>query len=202
MAPPVEEWGGIAYALGGLDASLSPAWEIVPLIKAAVEHKGVAFIDVPVGCSLAPHDGGRRGDEDIEEEEEDLADGAVVNILDQKVANLNPDFFSYSCGKVALTGATAMLAQALAPRIRVNAISPGLSLPSLDQSDEEFGAVASQNLLRRPMDVRAIADAVAFLLTARGVRGQNIFVDNGQRFLTRDSDVMFDTRRGKEEHHD
>ena len=128
--------------------------------------------------------------------QDDLAAGAVVNILDQKIANLNPDFFSYSCGKIALAGATAMLAQALGPRIRVNAVSPGLSLPSLDQSEAEFRAVASENLLRRPVEVSAIAEAVDFLLTARGIHGQNIFVDNGQHFLPRDSDVMFETRRG------
>ncbi|MDB5704122.1 MAG: hypothetical protein JWN66_1238 [Sphingomonas bacterium] len=127
--------------------------------------------------------------------QDDLAAGAVVNILDQKVANLNPDFFSYSCGKVALGGATAMLAQALGPRIRVNAVSPGLSLPSLDQSEAEFRAVASENLLRRPVEVARIAEAVDFLLTARGIRGQNVFVDNGQHFLPRDSDVMFETRK-------
>ncbi len=124
----------------------------------------------------------------------DLADGAVVNILDQKVVNLNPDFFSYSCSKVALAGATAMLAQALGPRIRVNAVSPGLSLPSLDQTETEFAAVASRNLLQRPVDTGAIARAVDFLLTARGVTGQNIFVDNGQHFLPRNGDVMFETR--------
>lgn len=127
--------------------------------------------------------------------QQDLVAGAVVNILDQKVANLNPDFFSYSCGKIALAGATAMLAQALGPRIRVNAVSPGLSLPSLDQSDAEFMAVASENLLRRPVDVTAIAEAVEFLLAAGGIQGQNLFVDNGQHFLMRDSDVMFETRR-------
>lgn len=128
--------------------------------------------------------------------QDDLVAGAVVNILDQKIANLNPDFFSYSCGKIALAGATAMLAQALGPRIRVNAVSPGLSLPSLDQNEAEFRAVASENLLRRPVEVSAIAEAVDFLLTARGIHGQNIFVDNGQHFLPRDSDVMFETRRG------
>ncbi|WEK01689.1 MAG: SDR family oxidoreductase [Candidatus Sphingomonas phytovorans] len=133
--------------------------------------------------------------------QEDLAAGAVVNILDQKLANPNPDFFSYSCGKIALGGATAMLAQALGPRIRVNAVSPGLSLPSLDQSDAEFRAVASENLLRRPVDVASIAEAVEFLLTARGIHGQNIFVDNGQHFLPRDGDVMFETRRAPEPVH-
>ncbi|MEO9131814.1 MAG: SDR family oxidoreductase [Sphingomonas sp.] len=125
----------------------------------------------------------------------DLAAGAVVNILDQKVANLNPDFFSYSCGKVALAGATAMLAQALGPRIRVNAVSPGLSLPSLDQSEAEFHEVAGENLMRRPVEVGAIAEAVDFLLMAQGIQGQNVFVDNGQHFLPRDSDVMFEPRQ-------
>ena len=128
--------------------------------------------------------------------QDDVSDGAVVNLLDQKVANLNPDFFSYTCGKIALEGATRMLAQALGPRIRVNAVSPGLTLPSGDQSDEEFAAVASDNLLRRPVGAEAVADAVAWLLTAKGVTGQNIFVDCGQRFLARDGDVMFEGRHG------
>jgi NAD(P)-dependent dehydrogenase (short-subunit alcohol dehydrogenase family) len=128
--------------------------------------------------------------------QDDVSDGAVVNLLDQKVANLNPDFFSYSCGKIALEGATTMLAQALRPRIRVNAVSPGLTLPSGAQSDVEFAAVASENLLRRPVGAEAGADAGAWLLAARGVTGQNIFVDCGQRFLARDGDVMFEARHG------
>ncbi|WP_375381417.1 SDR family oxidoreductase [uncultured Sphingomonas sp.] len=121
----------------------------------------------------------------------ELEDGAVVNILDQKVANLNPDFLSYTLTKVALEGATTMLAQAFAPRLRVNAVSPGLTLPSGDQTPDEFAAVASENLLRRPVPVDEIGRAVAFLLTCPAITGQNLFVDNGQRFLPRDGDVMF-----------
>ena len=128
--------------------------------------------------------------------QDDLADGAVVNILDQKLANPNPDFFSYSCAKFALGGATTMLAQALGPRIRVNAVSPGLSLPSADQTEAEFAEAASKNLLRRPVDPHGIARAVAYLLDARGVRGQNVFVDCGQHFLPRTRDVMFESRIG------
>ncbi|BCA61946.1 short-chain dehydrogenase [Sphingomonas sp. HMP9] len=128
--------------------------------------------------------------------QDDVTKGAVVNVLDQKVANLNPDFFSYSCGKIALEGATTMLAQALGPRIAVNAVSPGLTLPSGDQSEADFAAVASDNLLKRPVGAEAVADAVAWLLTAQGVTGQNLFVDCGQRFLTRDGDVMFEGRHG------
>jgi NAD(P)-dependent dehydrogenase (short-subunit alcohol dehydrogenase family) len=120
--------------------------------------------------------------------------GAVVNLLDQKLANLNPDFFSYTCSKVALEGATTMLAQALTPRVRVNAVSPGLSLPSLDQSAAEFDAVARENLLRRPVALDDIAATVAHLLVTPSITGQNIFVDCGQRFLARDGDVMFRDR--------
>jgi len=123
-----------------------------------------------------------------------LVDGVVVNLLDQKVANLNPDFFSYTCTKVALTGATEMLARALAPAIRVNAVAPGLTLPSGGQSEAEFEKVACENLLRRPVDIEEIGLAVELLLTARSVTGQTLFVDCGQRFLQRDGDVMFETR--------
>ncbi|SDA29023.1 SDR family oxidoreductase [Sphingomonas sp. NFR15] len=123
-----------------------------------------------------------------------LVDGAVVNVLDQKIANLNPDFFSYSLSKTALDSATVMLAQALAPRVRVNAVSPGLTLTSHDQSPQEFQAVARDNLLRRPVPVEDIAGTVAWLLDCSSITGQNVFVDCGQRFITRDSDVMFATR--------
>lgn len=119
-------------------------------------------------------------------------EAAVVNILDQKVGNLNPDFFSYTCTKVALEGATTMLAQAFAPRVRVNAVSPGLTLKSGEQSDAEFDRVARANLLERPVGAEAIADAVVYLLGAKSVTGQNLFVDCGQRFLKRDGDVMFE----------
>ncbi len=128
--------------------------------------------------------------------QDDLAEGAVVNLLDQKLANPNPDFFSYSCAKTALGGATTMLAQALGPRIRVNAVSPGIALPSGGQSEAEYRAVASDNLLRRPIAVDDIARAVAWLLSARGVAGQNLFVDCGQRFVPSARDVMFAVAHG------
>jgi NAD(P)-dependent dehydrogenase (short-subunit alcohol dehydrogenase family) len=125
-----------------------------------------------------------------------LERGVVVNVLDQKVGNLNPDFFSYTLSKVALAGATEMLARALAPRVRVNAVSPGLTLPSGDQSAAEFERAGSKNLLRRPVGAEAVADAVAYLVAAESVTGQNLFVDCGQRFLARDGDVMFEDRDG------
>jgi NAD(P)-dependent dehydrogenase (short-subunit alcohol dehydrogenase family) len=127
--------------------------------------------------------------------QDDVADGAVVDILDQKLANPNPDFFAYSCAKFALAGANTMLAQALGPRIAANAVAPGLTLQSGDQSDDEFAEAATKNLLRRPIGAGAVAEAVSFLLTARGIRGQTLYVDCGQRFCRRDGDVMFEGRR-------
>lgn len=126
--------------------------------------------------------------------QEHLADGAVVNVLDQKLANLNPDFFSYTLSKSALESATVMLAQALAPKVRVNAVSPGLTMLSHDQSQAEFDAVARDNLLKRPVASDDIAASVEWLLGCASITGQNVFVDCGQRFITRDSDVMFATR--------
>ncbi|WP_085810212.1 SDR family oxidoreductase [Sphingomonas sp. TZW2008] len=123
-----------------------------------------------------------------------LASGAIVNLLDQKLANPNSDFFSYSLTKYALAGATEMMAMAFAPRVRVNAVAPGLTLPSGDQSTEEFDRVARANLLERPVGAANVAAAVTYLLDAPSVTGQTIYVDAGQRFLKRDGDVMFDGR--------
>ncbi len=126
--------------------------------------------------------------------QDDVTNGAVVDILDQKLANPNPDFFAYSCAKFALAGAGTMLAQALGPRIAVNAVAPGLTLQSGDQSDAEFAEASVKNLLGRPIGAAAVAEAVSFLLTARGFRGQTLYVDCGQRFCRRDGDVMFEGR--------
>lgn len=128
--------------------------------------------------------------------QEGLTDGAIVNLLDQKVGNPNPDFFSYTLSKQALAAATTLMAQAFAPRVRVNAVSPGLTLKSGDQSDAEFDRVARANLLQRPVGAENVADAVVYLLGAGSVTGQNLFVDCGQRFLKRDGDVMFEHRDG------
>ena len=119
---------------------------------------------------------------------------SVVNLLDQKLANPNPDYFSYTLSKAALAEATVLMAQAFAPAVRVNAVAPGLTLPSGEQSAEEFESVARANLLERPVGAAAIADGVAYLIGAESVTGQTLFVDSGQRFVKRDGDVMFEGR--------
>ena len=126
----------------------------------------------------------------------DVVDGSIVNVLDQKLANPNPDFFSYTLAKYALSGSSMLLSQAFDDRIAVNAVAPGLTLPSGNQCDDAFAQVSARNLLERPVTPALVADAVAFLLTSRGITGQTVHVDCGQRFLPRKSDVMFERRKG------
>jgi len=122
--------------------------------------------------------------------------GAIVNLLDQKLANLNPDFFSYTLAKAALEAAGRMLAQAHAPQLRVLGVAPGLTLPSGDQTEAEFAKVARRNLLQRPTMPGDIAEAVFFAATSAASSGQTLHVDGGQRFLPASRDVMF-TARGE-----
>ena len=107
-------------------------------------------------------------------------DGLIVNILDQRVLHPAPEFFSYSLSKSALWDATRMLAQALAPRIRVNGIGPGPTLRSIHQTAEEFAAEAKASLLARQVEPLEIGQALAYLIDARSVTGQMIAVDAGQ----------------------
>lgn len=118
--------------------------------------------------------------------------GSVVNIIDQKVWNLNADFFSYTISKIALEGATRLLARALAPSVRVNGIAPGLTLPNQWQSESDFAAVASRhNILNRPIDLNALTDAVAFLLDNDAITGQTLIVDNGEHLVPTDRDIGY-----------
>jgi NAD(P)-dependent dehydrogenase (short-subunit alcohol dehydrogenase family) len=106
--------------------------------------------------------------------------GLIVNLLDQRVLRLGPDFFSYSLSKAALWDATRMLAQALGPRIRVNGIGPGPTLPSIHQDQAAFEAEARATLLQRPVTPGEIAAALRYLVDAPSVTGQMIAVDAGQ----------------------
>jgi NAD(P)-dependent dehydrogenase (short-subunit alcohol dehydrogenase family) len=106
--------------------------------------------------------------------------GLIVNILDQRVLNPAPAFFSYSLSKSALWDATRMLAQALAPRIRVNGIGPGPVLQSIHQTGDDFAAEAAGALLAHAVDPVEIGQALAYLIDAGSVTGQMIAVDAGQ----------------------
>lgn len=124
----------------------------------------------------------------------DGVQGAVVNFLDQKLWNLNPDFFSYTISKYALRGATELLAQALAPRVRVNAVAPGLTLPSGGQSTDAFETVKARNLLKRRNEVADLVEAVRFLLECPWVNGQTLRVDGGEHLMPPDPESLRSTR--------
>jgi len=124
-------------------------------------------------------------------------DNCIINMLDQKLWNMNPDFFSYTLSKAGLHAATDMMARSFAPRVRVNAIAPGLLLPSFDQTQAEFETVASRNPLGRPIDLANVVSAAGFLLDNTALTAQVMHIDNGQRLEASARDVMFDTRTGK-----
>ncbi len=117
------------------------------------------------------------------------ADPSIVNIIDQRVLKPNPQFFSYSLTKAALYRATVTLAQALAPRIRVNGIGPGPTLPSTHQTAESFAAEAAATLLGRGSSPEDLAEALLYLARARAVTGQMIAVDGGQHLNWRTPDI-------------
>jgi NAD(P)-dependent dehydrogenase (short-subunit alcohol dehydrogenase family) len=121
------------------------------------------------------------------------AKGVIVNLLDQKLWNLNPDFYSYTIAKVALQGMTEILARAYAPRIRVCGIAPGITLPAARQSQEKF--IAAQ--ARAPLGVGATPEdlvrTLRFILATPSLTGHTIVVDGGEHLGKRPKDVMFET---------
>jgi len=117
-------------------------------------------------------------------------DPSIVNIIDQRVLKPTPDFFSYQLTKSALFTATQTLAQALAPRIRVNGVAPGPTLKNTRQNPDDFDLQASLVPLGHGSTPDDIADAVLYLASARSVTGQMIAVDGGQHLAWQTPDVV------------
>lgn len=115
----------------------------------------------------------------------------VINLLDQKLDNLNPSFLSYTLSKAALATATKMLAQELAPKLRVVGISPGLTLLSANMSEEEFALAHTVTPLGRSSTPEDIAATVCFIVESRAITGTTIMVDGGQHLIPLRQDVMF-----------
>jgi NAD(P)-dependent dehydrogenase (short-subunit alcohol dehydrogenase family) len=115
----------------------------------------------------------------------------VINLLDQKLYNLNPDFLSYTLSKAALHAATTMLAQALAPTVRVVGVAPGITLVSGEQSEEGFTQAHRATPLGRSSTPQDIADAVVYAAGARALTGTTLLVDGGQHLTPSTRDVMF-----------
>lgn len=118
------------------------------------------------------------------------AQGAVVNIIDQRVWKLTPQFFSYTLTKAALFTATRTMAQALAPRVRVNAVGPGPTLTGPRQDESDFARQSAALPLERGASPEEIADAVLYLARARSITGQMLAVDGGQHLNWQTPDVV------------
>ncbi len=126
--------------------------------------------------------------------EDETLRGVVINVLDQKLYNLNPDYLSYTLSKAALQTATVTLAQALAPKVRVVGIAPGLTLQSADQTPDDFAQAHRVTPLGRASTPEDIVAAACYLAEAGGVTGATLVVDGGQHLVPLPRDVMFLTR--------
>ncbi|MGF6699361.1 NAD(P)-dependent dehydrogenase (short-subunit alcohol dehydrogenase family) [Paraburkholderia sp. MM5496-R1] len=117
--------------------------------------------------------------------------GVVINVLDQKLYNMNPDYLSYTLSKAALQTATVALAQALAPKLRVVGLAPGLTMQSGDQTQHGFEAAHRMTPLGRASRPEDIVAAALYLADAAGVTGTTLVVDGGQHLVPLPRDVMF-----------
>ncbi len=117
------------------------------------------------------------------------AEGAIVNLLDQRLLKPTPQFLSYGVSKAGLHWLTVTLAQSLAPRIRVNAVAPGPTLRNTRQSEAHFKRQQAATILGRGALPEDVAAATQYLLEARAVTGQMIAVDGGQHLAWRTPDV-------------
>ena len=118
-------------------------------------------------------------------------DACLIHILDQKVFNLNPDYFSYTLSKQALERAVALQAQALAPTVRVCGVAPGLLYLSGPQSPENFHLASRINLQRQPINPQDVAKTCLFMAETPSINGSTLCVDKGQHLVPLNQDVMF-----------
>jgi NAD(P)-dependent dehydrogenase (short-subunit alcohol dehydrogenase family) len=121
----------------------------------------------------------------------DGIDRSAIHVLDQKVYNLNPDYFSYTVSKLALERAVALQAQSLAPAVRICGVAPGILFRSGPQTEVNFEKASHANLMRRPIDPADVARACVFLAGTPSVTGTTLCVDNGQHLVALPRDIMF-----------
>ena len=209
----VSELNAAGVAASIVQADLSEAGDLDALIAAAAELAGGPVTALVNNASVFDYDTPTALDASVMEtamqvnlfapvklaeqfflQAEANAKYVVVNIFDQKLWNINPDFYSYTSSKMALLAATQMMDMAFGERARACAIAPGLLFPSYDQTEQEFVEVASKNVLEKPVDPLEVGKALDYILAAKTFRGQVLHVDNGQRLFSLDRDVMFSTR--------
>jgi NAD(P)-dependent dehydrogenase (short-subunit alcohol dehydrogenase family) len=119
---------------------------------------------------------------------------AIIQLLDQKLMNLNPDYLSYTLSKSALQTAITMMAMDFAPDVRVIGLAPGITLPSGDQTKDEFAKSHQMTPLNKSSTTEDIAAAAFYLANAQAITGTTLYVDGGQHLMSSDRDVMFKIR--------
>ena len=117
--------------------------------------------------------------------------GCIINILDNKIYAINPDYLSYTISKVALQGATSALAMALAPKVRVNGIAPGITLESGNQGEASFIKGQTMSPMGQVSTVEDITRSVLFILNSSSINGNVITIDGGQSLQKLARDVAF-----------
>ncbi|MEX0337749.1 MAG: SDR family oxidoreductase [Arenibacterium sp.] len=127
---------------------------------------------------------------DSDENGEPVAKGLIVNMIDQRVHKLTPEFMTYTIAKMGLWAMTRTTAQALAPAVRVNAIGPGPTLRGGRQSKEHFAKQRASTILERGADPAAICAALGYFLDAESVTGQLLCIDGGQHLAWQTPDVL------------
>ncbi len=118
---------------------------------------------------------------------------SVIQLLDQKLINLNPDYLSYTLSKAALATSVEVLALDFAPHLRVIGLAPGISLPSGDQTNDGFAKAHQMTPLGKSSTPEDVAKAAVFLAQANAITGTTLYVDGGQHLLPSSRDVMFKT---------
>lgn len=126
----------------------------------------------------------------MDENNEPLAQGLVVNLIDQRVRKLTPEFMTYTLAKMGLWAFTQTAAQALAPRVRVNAIGPGPTMRAARQSEAHFAAQRAATVLGRGANPSDITGALAYFLSAPSVTGQLLCIDGGQHLGWKTPDIL------------
>ena len=125
-----------------------------------------------------------------DQQAEPVAQAMILNMTDQRVLKLTPEFMSYTIAKMGLWALTQTAAQALAPKVRVNAIGPGPTLQGLRQSDSHFARQRAATVLGRGVNPSDITAALGYFLDAQAVTGQLICVDGGQHLAWKTPDVL------------
>jgi len=199
----LDQDGGTAHTIGSdlsdaaaVDGLISRALDIAPDLKVLVNCAAVFEADTarspnPARWALSQSVNAYAPARLAADLHVRIDGGTVINVLDQKLANPNPDYFSYTIAKAALAEATRLQAMAFAPRTRVIGLAPGLLLPSGDQTDAEYERSAVMNLLSRPTTPDDLAEAALIAASGALRTGEVLYVDGGQHLVPQARDVMF-----------